>query len=180
MYQIRHEILITQGEFCSRASDAHTLPLQRPACWMQLVLHYSCGLADLTLVELYILPSELEKIAFIVYGTRQISIRAQKVQAPCLAGWPFELWNRIMHLCWADFLNLLNRSYCSSASVYMVLHQDLQPNNPNQTCWWISIKFLTCFKSSGTFAAAGLDERGEDVKPNMLWQYANTNEAGFM
>lgn len=126
-------------------SDAYTLPFQRPASWMQLVLHYSCGLADLTLVELNILPLELENIAFIVYGTRQILISAQEVQSPWLAGWPFELWNRIMRLCWADFLNPLNRSYRISASVYMVLHKDLQPNNPNQTCWWNSITFLTCF-----------------------------------
>lgn len=86
MYPIRHEILITHRDFHRRARGAHTLPLQRPACWMQLVLHYSCGLADLTLAELYILPSELEKIALNVYGARHIFISAQKVQAPCF-GW---------------------------------------------------------------------------------------------
>lgn len=86
MFPMRHEILITHKDFCRRASDAHTLPLQLPACWMQLVLHYSSCLADLTLAELYILPSELDNIAFNVYGTRHILISAQEVQAACLAG----------------------------------------------------------------------------------------------
>lgn len=71
MYPIRHEILITQcahRDFHRRASDTHTISLQRPAHWMQLVLHYSCGLADLTLVELYILLSAIENYYYYFFN----------------------------------------------------------------------------------------------------------------
>lgn len=75
-YLIRLEILITcsHRDFHRRASDSHTISLHRPEHWMQLVLHYSCGLADLTLMQLYILPSAIEIFYFFfnVYATGHI------------------------------------------------------------------------------------------------------------
>lgn len=108
---------------------------------MQLVLHYSCCLADLTLVELYILLSVIEIFYFFLYvsGTGCF-LSAQEVH------------NGTMHRCWPDFFRTgltVSLPPCTDGEPASVFHKYLQPHNPDQTCRWISIKLHACFRSSG-------------------------------
>lgn len=166
MYPIRYEILITcarsHTQTLAGAQVTHTTSLQRPARSMQLVLHYSCGLTNLTLGELYILPSVLENIVFNVSGRGSIFKRAHMVQAPCLYGRPFELWNWIIHPCWLDFPTVALPP-CADAESASVFHVHLQPHNLDQTFKWITTTSLLCTWELGslrTSAHAGLDDRG--------------------